>query len=81
MPFKCFAMIKASADGDSEAQREEQQPQVPAKEGAHYWEYFSSGQRRGSVQAGGGSSSSRQESCSTSLQQNPSCQLKEGLWL
>lgn len=46
-------MIKVSADGDSEAQREEQQPQVPAKEGAHYLEYFSNAQCRGSVQVGG----------------------------
>lgn len=46
-------MIKASADGDSEAQREEQQPQVPAKEGARYRQSFPSGQHRGSVQAGG----------------------------
>lgn len=38
MPLECFAVIKASADGDSEAQREEQQSQVSAKEGAHYQE-------------------------------------------
>lgn len=31
MPFKCFVMIKASSDRRSKAQREEQQPQVPAR--------------------------------------------------
>lgn len=46
-------MTKASADGDSEAQREEQQPQVPAKEGARYLECFSNAQCRGSVQVRG----------------------------
>lgn len=77
MPFKCFAMIKASADRDGEAQ----------KEGCSHRSLLRRGPITGNLfpvpgtDAGGkrGSGSGGQQSCSAPLQQTPLCQLKGGL--
>lgn len=79
MPFKCFATIKASADGDSKAQREEQQPKSLLRRGPITGNLFPLPGTEGLCREGRlGSGTGSQQSCSTSLGAKPFMSAERG---